>query len=323
MRAGGPVACRCVTGTRLDGYVDDERERITGALLDWLAIPSISARADNADEVRRSAEWLVAAVREAGANEAEVLETDGHPAVFAEWSGAGPAAPTVLVYGHHDVQPVDPEHEWRHPPFEPVIVDLGDPGSREAFLKISPFGKMPALEDTDRGETVIETSVIIDYLDLHHPGALRLVPEDADAAWRARLLDRVFDLYVNEPMAKIVTDKLRPEGSHDPFGVDAARVQLRSAYGWLEPQLRGRTWAMGERAFEAEATESIRGRNVESIVRALRRGPIPSHLRRRHLAPVLLQQSPAAELDRWEETLDLVPNVKPTKKSSKSTSARR
>lgn len=130
--------------------------------------------------------------------------------------------------------------------FEPVMVDLGDPGSREAFLKISPFGKMPALQDTDRGKTVIETSVIIDYLDLHHPGALRLVPEDADAAWRARLLDRVFDLYVNEPMAKIVTDKLRPEGAHDPFGVDAARVQLRSAYAWLEPQLRRRTWAMGE-----------------------------------------------------------------------------
>jgi acetylornithine deacetylase/succinyl-diaminopimelate desuccinylase-like protein len=112
-----------VTGTRLDGYVDDERERITGALFEWLAIPSISAHADRSDAVRRSAEWLVAAVRAAGADEVEVLETDGHPAVFAEWSGAGPDAPTVLVYGHHDVQPVDPEHEWRHPPFEPVIVD--------------------------------------------------------------------------------------------------------------------------------------------------------------------------------------------------------
>jgi glutathione S-transferase len=108
------------------------------------------------------------------------------------------------------------------------------------------MAKMPALEDTANGQVVFETSAIIDYLDLHHPGAIRMVPQDPDQAWRARLLDRVFDFYVNEAMGKIVIDKLRPEGSHDPFGVEAARAQLRSAYAWLEGELQGRTWAMGE-----------------------------------------------------------------------------
>lgn len=108
---------------RLVGYVDDERERITAALLEWLTIPSISARDDHAGEVRRSADWLVAAARAAGAGSVEVLETNGHPAVLAEWLDAGPGASTVLVYGHHDVQPVDPEDQWQHPPFAPVIVD--------------------------------------------------------------------------------------------------------------------------------------------------------------------------------------------------------
>jgi glutathione S-transferase len=130
--------------------------------------------------------------------------------------------------------------------FEPVIVDLSDPKVRAAFRRISPIAKMPALEDTGRGVAVFETSAVIDYLDLHHPGAVRLVPADADQAWRTRLLDRVFDLHVNEPMGKVVTDKLRPEGSNDPFGVETARGQLRAAYAWLEGELEGRTWAMGK-----------------------------------------------------------------------------
>lgn len=130
--------------------------------------------------------------------------------------------------------------------FEPVIVNLGDPEARAAFRKISPIAKIPALEDTARGVAVFETSAVIDYLDLHHPGAIRLVPADAELAWRTRLLDRVFDLHVNDPMGKAVTDKLRPEGCNDPFGVEAARDQLRAAYAWLEIELKSRTWAMGE-----------------------------------------------------------------------------
>jgi glutathione S-transferase len=130
--------------------------------------------------------------------------------------------------------------------FEPVIVELGDPEARAAYRALSPMAKIPALEDAGRGEAVFETSAIIDYLDLHHPGAIRLVPADPDQAWRTRRLDRVFDMYVNDQMGKVVTDNLRPEGSHDPFGVEAARGQLRAACAWLERELEGRTWAMGE-----------------------------------------------------------------------------
>ncbi|HEX2038928.1 MAG TPA: dipeptidase [Acidimicrobiales bacterium] len=108
---------------RLAAYVEAERERIVATLFDWLRIPSISAHADHAADVRRSAELVAGLLREAGLEHVEVLETEGAPAVYGDWLHAGDDAPTALVYGHHDVQPVDPLEEWRSPPFEPVIVD--------------------------------------------------------------------------------------------------------------------------------------------------------------------------------------------------------
>lgn len=108
---------------RLSSYVDAERERITSTLLEWLRIPSISALPDNADEVGRSAEFAAGLLEEAGFEHVAVLETAGAPAVYGDWLHAGPDAPTALVYGHHDVQPVDPVELWTSPPFEPVIVD--------------------------------------------------------------------------------------------------------------------------------------------------------------------------------------------------------
>ncbi|MGH9074492.1 MAG: dipeptidase, partial [Acidimicrobiales bacterium] len=107
----------------LQDYVDANRDRIVAELLDWLRIPSISAQPAHAPDVRRSAEWVARAMRAAGLEGVAILETAGAPAVYGEWCHAGPPAPTVLVYGHHDVQPVDPLPEWTSPPFEPVIVD--------------------------------------------------------------------------------------------------------------------------------------------------------------------------------------------------------
>jgi acetylornithine deacetylase/succinyl-diaminopimelate desuccinylase-like protein len=112
-----------VTSPRLSAYVDAERARITDALLDWLRIPSISALPENAGDVRASAERCADFMRDAGLEHVQLLETDGHPAVYGDWLHAGPDAPTALVYGHHDVQPVDPLELWRHPPFEPTVVD--------------------------------------------------------------------------------------------------------------------------------------------------------------------------------------------------------
>jgi acetylornithine deacetylase/succinyl-diaminopimelate desuccinylase-like protein len=107
----------------LAGYADAERERILGALFTWLRIPSISAEPARAGDLRASADFGAGLLREAGLEHVAVLETGGGPAVYGDWLHAGEAAPTVLVYGHHDVQPVDPLDQWRSPPFEPVIVD--------------------------------------------------------------------------------------------------------------------------------------------------------------------------------------------------------
>jgi acetylornithine deacetylase/succinyl-diaminopimelate desuccinylase-like protein len=87
----------------------------------FLRIPSISALPQHADDCRAAADWLVKALTEAGVEHAEAIETGGHPIVYADWLRA-PDAPTVLVYGHYDVQPVDPLDLWTWPPFEPVVV---------------------------------------------------------------------------------------------------------------------------------------------------------------------------------------------------------
>ncbi|MFF3602254.1 dipeptidase [Streptomyces sp. NPDC002463] len=104
-------------------YVEQHRDAFLGDLAEWLRIPSVSAQPDRAGDVRRSAEWLAAKLTETGFTTVEVWETDGAPAVFAEWPSGDPDAPTVLVYGHHDVQPAAREDGWHTDPFEPTVVD--------------------------------------------------------------------------------------------------------------------------------------------------------------------------------------------------------
>src|SRR4051794_24026079 len=111
----------------LRDYVDRERDRIVSTLLDWLRVPSISAQPEHAGDVQTSAEFAADRLTEAGFEHVEILPTDGHPAVYGDWLHAGPNAPTVLVYGHHDVQPVDPLDEWRSPPVGPGVVRGGGP----------------------------------------------------------------------------------------------------------------------------------------------------------------------------------------------------
>ena len=102
-------------------YVEANRASLHADLDTWLRIPSISADPVHAPDVRASAEWLAAAFRRDGFPTVEIWNTAGAPAVFAEWPAAEPDATTVLVYGHHDVQPVDPLEKWVTPPFEPTI----------------------------------------------------------------------------------------------------------------------------------------------------------------------------------------------------------
>ncbi|MFI1977199.1 dipeptidase [Streptomyces wedmorensis] len=104
-------------------YIDQHRAAFLDDLAEWLRIPSVSAQPNRAGDVRRSAEWLAAKLGETGFTTVEVWETDGAPAVFAEWLSEDPDAPTVLVYGHHDVQPAAREDGWHTDPFEPTVVD--------------------------------------------------------------------------------------------------------------------------------------------------------------------------------------------------------
>ncbi len=104
-------------------FITTAREDFLADLEEWLRIPSVSADPAHAGDVRRSADWLAAKLSETGFGTVEVWETPGHPAVFAEWASGDPAAPTVLVYGHHDVQPADRADGWHTDPFEPVRSD--------------------------------------------------------------------------------------------------------------------------------------------------------------------------------------------------------
>jgi glutathione S-transferase len=131
-------------------------------------------------------------------------------------------------------------------PFSPHIVDLSDPAASAALKKLWPIGKFPVLRDEAGDRTVPESSIIIEYLAQHYPGASQLIPANADVASQMRLRDRFYDLYVNVPMQKIVTDRLRPAGKTDPLGVEQAKTLLQTAFGVIETEIAGKTWAMGD-----------------------------------------------------------------------------
>ena len=131
-------------------------------------------------------------------------------------------------------------------PFAPHIVNLLDEASAAAFKQIWPIGKFPVLRDDARDRTVPESSIIIEYLAQYYPGRTQLVPADAELAREVRFLDRFFDLYMNVPVGKIVTDRLRPEGQNDPFGVEESKRLLHSALAIVEREMGTKTWAIGD-----------------------------------------------------------------------------
>jgi glutathione S-transferase len=130
-------------------------------------------------------------------------------------------------------------------PFVPHIVDLADNDSATDFKKLWPIGKFPVLRDDARGQTVPESSIIIEYLAEHYPGKSDLVPADSELAWQTRLCDRFYDLHVSETMGKVITDRLRPAGKNDPYGVELARTKLGTAIDIIERDMEAKTWAMG------------------------------------------------------------------------------
>jgi acetylornithine deacetylase/succinyl-diaminopimelate desuccinylase-like protein len=102
-------------------YARQRQSSFLEGLREYLRIPSISTDPDYGADVRRAAAWLAGEMGRLGLKEVMVIETGGHPAVYGSWLGAGPEAPTVLLYGHYDVQPVDPVQDWALPPFAAAI----------------------------------------------------------------------------------------------------------------------------------------------------------------------------------------------------------
>jgi glutathione S-transferase len=115
-----------------------------------------------------------------------------------------------------------------------------------------PIKKFPLLKDGNA--TLIESSIIVEYLMLHYPGATRMIPLNDDAALQVRFMDRVFDNYVMTPMNTLVIDRMRAENERDAKGVADARKMLDVAYGWLERQVRQEQWLCGDEFSLAESS---------------------------------------------------------------------
>ncbi|MGO4716318.1 glutathione S-transferase family protein [Bradyrhizobium sp. 2TAF24] len=131
-------------------------------------------------------------------------------------------------------------------PFEPNVLNIGDPVQSAEVKALWPIGKFPVLRDESRGVTVGEASIIIEYLALHRPGPTPLVPTDPDAAWQMRMRDRFFDFYVNDQMGIVIANRMRPAAQKDTLGVEAARARLKTALDIVEAEMATRTWAAGD-----------------------------------------------------------------------------
>jgi glutathione S-transferase len=130
--------------------------------------------------------------------------------------------------------------------FTPQLVDLGNAEQAAALRRLWPFGRFPVLRDQARARTVAESSIIIEYLQQHHPGATRFIPDDPEHALATRMTDRFYDLYVMDPMQRIVGDRLRPADAKDPLGVEQCRARLAIAYDMIEAEMATRRWAAGD-----------------------------------------------------------------------------
>ena len=121
---------------------------------------------------------------------------------------------------------------------------LEDETAGKELESLWPLKRFPVLREDDR--VMLEATIIIEYLQVKHPGPVKLIPDDPDLALEARMLDRIFDNYVMTPQGKFVFDALRPPDHRDPYGVEEARKLLDTSYAWLDQRMAGRTWAVGD-----------------------------------------------------------------------------
>lgn len=144
--------------SRIAAYVDAHAARFLEELKALVAIPSVSTAPEHSADVRRAAEFLAAHLRDQLGLEAELIQTAGHPLVYAAWSGA-PGKPTVLIYGHYDVQPVDPLELWRTPPFEPTVEGDNLRGRGAVDDKGPTFATLKALETLLRVDGTLPVNI--------------------------------------------------------------------------------------------------------------------------------------------------------------------
>jgi acetylornithine deacetylase/succinyl-diaminopimelate desuccinylase-like protein len=156
-------------------YVTDEMGRFRSELDDWLRIPSISAKSEHNPDMKKAGEWLADRLVAAGLT-AEILETPGHPIVLGEWRGAGDDAPTVLIYGHYDVQPAEPLELWDSPPFEPTVRDGNIFARGSADDKGQLFMHVKALEAHLQANGSLPINVIVLAEGEEEVGSENLVP---------------------------------------------------------------------------------------------------------------------------------------------------
>jgi glutathione S-transferase len=123
---------------------------------------------------------------------------------------------------------------------------LEDPQAAAEWKQCWPIARFPVLVEEASGLTLPEASIIVEYLDSHHPGPQPLLPPDADLRLEVRLLDRFFDNYVHASLQKIVSDRLRAAERRDAQGVEDAYAMLDTCYGWLDQRMADREWAVGE-----------------------------------------------------------------------------
>jgi acetylornithine deacetylase/succinyl-diaminopimelate desuccinylase-like protein len=159
----------------VQGYIDREMARFQDELFEFLRIPSVSARSEHSPDIRAAAAWVGDRLTDAGLA-ASVIDTPGHPVVLGEWRGAGPDAPTVLVYGHYDVQPPEPLDEWTSPAFEPTVRD-GNLFARGASDdKGQLLLHIKALEARLKGAGTLPVNVVVVAEGEEEVGSPNLVP---------------------------------------------------------------------------------------------------------------------------------------------------
>ncbi len=156
-------------------YIDQELTRFQSELFDFLRIPSVSARSEHVPDIRSAAAWVADRMTDAGL-QASVLDTPGHPVVLGEWREAGPDAPTLLIYGHYDVQPPEPLDEWTSPAFEPTVREGNLYARGSSDDKGQLFLHIKALESRLKGTGSLPVNVVVLAEGEEEIGSPNLVP---------------------------------------------------------------------------------------------------------------------------------------------------